>query len=128
MAAFLFMKQARSTIALENIEEVLAAETSPEWATLAGQQQYFTPTELRDYSVSFLRNKSPITVIDPQCGEGALVKGLGGWGTTRYGIDIDNRIEGEDIKLIKGNFKKRSVLIIYTEPSSTAEADCLLLL
>ncbi|EEF58311.1 hypothetical protein [Pedosphaera parvula] len=30
------MKQARSGIALENIEEVLAAETSPEWETLAG--------------------------------------------------------------------------------------------
>ncbi|WP_160164438.1 Hint domain-containing homing endonuclease [Pedosphaera parvula] len=100
------MNQTRSTIALENIEEVLAAETSPKWATLAGQQQYFTPNELRDYCVSHLRTKSPVTVIDPQCGEGALVKGLGGWGTTRYGIDIDNRIEGEDIKLITGNFMK----------------------
>ncbi|EEF58923.1 hypothetical protein [Pedosphaera parvula] len=64
------MKQARSTIALDNIEEVIGTESSAEWATLAGQQQYFTPNHLRDYCVTHLHSTSPATIIDPQCGSG----------------------------------------------------------
>jgi hypothetical protein len=91
MAAFLLpMKEARSTTNLENIEEIIAAESSAEWATLGGQQQYFTPESLTQYCVTHLPHKNPLTVIDPECDEGALVKGVGGWGTIRYGIDIDN--------------------------------------
>jgi SNF2 family DNA or RNA helicase len=106
MAAFLFMKQARSTIALENIEEVIEAESSPEWATLAGQQQYFTPDTLAAYCRQFLPAQNPATVIDPQCGGGGLLKELGGWGTTRYGLDIDNRIEGTGWRFMNTQFMK----------------------
>jgi SNF2 family DNA or RNA helicase len=87
------MNEQRSTIAQENLSEILEAEDSVGHSLFGGAQQYFTPEWLVDRCNSRLPTRQPTTVLDPQCGDGALIK-LGSYGTTRYGIDIDNRLEG----------------------------------
>jgi hypothetical protein len=85
------MKEQRSTTANENIQEVLDAESNAAHATLAGQNQYFTPPWLVDQCNARLPVRTPATVLDPQVGEGALVE-VGEY-SSRYGCDIDNRLD-----------------------------------
>lgn len=99
------MKHARSTIAPENLQEVLDAESSPEYALLKGQQQYTTPSWLADQCAARLPNRSPDTVLDPQCGDGALIN-LGSWSTNKFGIDIDKRVTIPGVNLIICNSVK----------------------
>ena len=96
------MKHARSTIITDNLQEVLDAESTAEHALLGGQQQYLTPAWFVDQCAARLPNKTPETVLDPQCGEGALVN-LGRWSTSKFGFDIDNRVKLPGVKLIIGN-------------------------
>jgi hypothetical protein len=47
-----------------------------------------------------------VSVLDPQCGDGALVKPFSGY-TLKFGIEIDNRVEHvPGVKIIKGNCMK----------------------
>lgn len=95
------MKHARSTTAPENIQEVIDAESSAAYATLGGQQQYCTPDWLADQCSARLPG-SPTTILDPQCGSGAMLN-VGSWGVNKFGIDIDNRIDGTACNLVTGN-------------------------
>lgn len=99
------MKHARSGIVTENIQEILDAGGGKAGALVGFQQQYITPDYLADQCAARLPNPSPRTVLDPQIGEGALVKLGSSWGTDRYGIDIDNRLD-MDASLITGNCVK----------------------
>ena len=99
------MKHARSTIITDNLQEILDAESTAEHALLGGQQQYLTPAWFVDQCAARLPNKTPETVLDPQCGEGALVN-LGRWSTSKFGFDIDNRVTIPGVKLITGNCVK----------------------
>lgn len=102
------LKEARSGVANENIQEMLDAEANPNNLTMTGQAQYLTPPGLADYCTSLLPERSPATVIDPQCGEGALLKACYGWNVTRFGVDIDNRLPelSTQYRAIIGNFVK----------------------
>ena len=90
------MKESRSGIAPQNLQEVLDAESSIGTAVTKGQQQYFTPNWLADQCAARLPNTAPDTAIDPQCGDGALLAPFPA-GTTKFGIDIDNRDSGTGI-------------------------------
>ena len=99
-------KDQRSTIADENLQEFINAATTARGATLAGQQQYTTPTEWAELFTSQLPCQSPSTVLDPQSATGQLLKsGFYGWNNGRYGIEMDKRIkhQGYPGKLITGN-------------------------
>lgn len=86
------MKEMRSGIAPENIDEILEAEDSAKWAVLQGQQQYYTPPELAEKLWKRLPSMDPTTLLDPQMGEGALLKPSYSYRTRKYGFDIDNRL------------------------------------
>ena len=109
------MKHARSTITTDNLQEILDAESTPEHALLGGQQQYTTPDWFVEQCAARLPNKYPDTALDPQCGEGALVN-LGRWGTSKFGIDIDNRVTIPGVKLITGNCVKVGEVIDDVAP------------
>ncbi len=114
-------KEARSGIDMANLQEVLDAESSAGHALLKGQQQYTTPDWLVADCNSVLRRKlgyvTPATVIDPQVGQGALLK-FGGYGTRRFGCDIDNRLDGiEGVDVITGNCVKLFELIAELFPN-----------
>jgi hypothetical protein len=72
---------------------------------LGGQQHHATPACFTDQCGARLPTRDPDTVLDPQCGEGALVN-LGSWRTTKYGIDIDNRLTVPSPTLITYNCVK----------------------
>lgn len=104
-------KQSRSGLTPENLQEVIDAEQSPQWATMAGQQQYLSPDWLAEHCYQLIRkhNRSSymLNVLDPQCGLGGLLVG-DPW-VDRYGIDIDNRIDKTRIpraKILTGNCVK----------------------
>lgn len=106
------MKEGRSSLVPENLQEVLDAEQSAAWATNSGfQQQYFTPIPLAEQFAAKLPNRNPESILDPQCGEGATVVNGYGWRSigSRYGLDMDNRLAGaglHDISLIVANCVK----------------------
>lgn len=117
------IKDARSTIAAENLQEVLDAESSIGTALTKGQQQYVTPDWLADQCNARLPSSTPATVLDPQVGKGALVK-LGGWSTERYGIELDNRISKHDAgvrELITGPCVKAFEIIDDLHPDLVFE-------
>ena len=106
------LKQARSSLPQENIQEILDAGFSDKHETLSGMNQYCTPLpfamECQQHLVkSGLRQ--PATILDPQCADGNLVRCISGPGylTLRFGIDIDNRIpDSAGVNLITGNCQK----------------------
>lgn len=82
--------EARSSVDQSNISEVLDADMSK--GMFGGSQaQYFTPHDLALELANKLPTRSPASAIDPQCGEGALLKPLDQW-NTRMGCELDNRI------------------------------------
>ena len=111
------MKQARSGTASENLQEILDAEaTSIGTALNSGQQQYLTPDWLADQCNARLPNRSPSSVIDPQCGEGALIQVGNSYNIRRFGIDIDNRIKNVAARVLIGNCVKAFDIIDDLHP------------
>lgn len=51
------------------------------------------------------------TIIDLSCGSGALLNGIDDWGSTRYGLDIDNRFTGDGWRHINPSFPKFKELL-----------------
>ena len=88
----------RSTIASQNLDEVLEASASVKAATLAGQQQYSTPLAWASYFAELLPDHYPEAVFDPQCAGGNLFNGFG-YGAAKLGWDIDKRFVDEDIRV-----------------------------
>ena len=88
------VKDARSGLKPENIQEVLDAEKdSAKWATLAGQQQYSTPEWLAIEATNKLPIKQAQTRIDPQCAMGNLINYRQTNWPYSFGIELDNRID-----------------------------------
>jgi len=90
----IIMKEARSGIAQENLQEVLDAEDNAGWTLQGGQNQYLTPEWLaKEWTEKLgrLLGSRCGSALDPQCGDGALVKPCSYSYT--YGIDIDNRLD-----------------------------------
>jgi hypothetical protein len=113
------MNEARSSNVMENLQELIDAETSAGQATLSYAQQYFTPPHLAQEFAARLPVKFPSTVIDPQCGNGNLIANVGGYGCVRFGIDIDNRITSTvaGAKFISANCVKVMELIDDLAPN-----------
>ena len=106
------IKQARSGIASENLQEVLDAAVSAAHATDGGQQQYETPPWLAAGLVSQLVADCPSFVFDPQCASGNLLEAVAY--AESYGWDIDNRFaEQRDrgINRVTGNCVKLSEIL-----------------
>lgn len=93
------MKEVRSGIALDNLQEIIdASATSAKATVLKGQAQYFTPAWFARQMAIMLpgHGYSLSVVFDPQCGEGALLEACSGYNVTTFGCDIDNRFEQPD--------------------------------
>lgn len=99
------MIEQRSTTDQSNLQEELDSTNGNQ---TNGMQQYATPEWLVQECIEKLPNRYPATVIDPQCFEGALLKNVGsGYGTMRYGIELDNRVQHvQGVNLINGNCMK----------------------
>lgn len=96
----------RSGLASENLQEYLDADASKGFA-FGKAEQYFTPYALVQYCQSKQSSLYPSTILDPQCGEGDLLKHLGAIGCYKFGIEMDNRIGSiDDVNLITGNCVK----------------------
>ena len=107
------VKANRSGIDLRNVQEVIDAESSAEWATMQNQQQYFTPGWLVEECNEHLHkfnHYTHITVLDPQCGKGSTLSVPSEY-KHKYGFDIDNRLSLPDVKFIKGNCVKMMDLV-----------------
>ncbi len=88
------IKDARSGIENENIQEVLDAAVSAKHAVQGGQQQYQTPPWLARGLVSQLPFSSLNTAFDPQCAGGNLIRAISA--QHYYGTEIDRRFEDEE--------------------------------
>jgi superfamily II DNA or RNA helicase/predicted RNA methylase len=82
------MKEARSTIRLENLQEILDASSSAGHALRKGQAQYCTPDWMARACVGLLPWSYADAILDMQCGDGALLRAIEG---QRFGLEIDNR-------------------------------------
>ena len=95
------MKENRSTIDVDTIDEQIKAEDSAKWSTLQNTQQYYTPVSLVAKIERYLKGHDllpgyGIRILDPQCGNGNLLR-IGrhkehqGHTGYPYGCDIDKR-------------------------------------
>ena len=81
---------ARSGIAAQNLEAILAASALSAKATAqTGQQQYSTPPEWAAHFATLLPDQVPDAALDPQCAGGNLLRNV--HATYKYGWDIDAR-------------------------------------
>jgi predicted RNA methylase len=88
------MIEARSTTPSENLQEILDAGGSAGQSLFTGQQQYCTPRWFAEQCQRKLGLTRPLTILDPQVGDGALIAlDPGSYGVMRFGVDIDNRLE-----------------------------------
>lgn len=104
------MKQNRSGIDVDTIDEQIRAEDSAKWSTLQNTQQYYTPVWLVEKIERMLRGHELLpqnyygTVIDPQCGNGNLLR-IGKKDTWHpckvFGADIDKRDIDQHFKINK---------------------------
>jgi len=94
------MKQNRSTIDIDTIDEQINAEDSAKWSTLQNTQQYYTPEWLVRKIEAILRGRNLLpgwysSVIDPQCGNGSLLAigkdRIYNLPSYLFGLDIDKR-------------------------------------
>jgi len=100
------VKAARSGMSMENLQEFADAENNTGLSS-GKQEQYFTPIEVANHYQSKLPSNRPITILDPQVGDGALVHCGDQWNVVRYGVEMDNRIETvRRVNLITGNCQK----------------------
>ena len=107
------MKDARSGLINENIQEVVDAAVSAKHALAGFQNQYQTPEWLAKALVTLLPrepysyltgNANCASVVDPQGAGGHLVKAVKGYGKVVF--ELDNRFKKEDdenITRITGN-------------------------
>jgi hypothetical protein len=100
------IKDQRSGISAENLQEIIEAGVSAAHSLQGGAQQYSTPQWLANACRQLITDARPSCVLDPQGAAGNLVNALPD-GVTRYVTDIDNRMGEDDashlIKRIKGN-------------------------
>lgn len=90
------MNQQRSTVSTVNLQALLDAEANPANLLMSGAAQYLTPQVLADYCFRQLPERYPDSAIDPQCGEGSLLRSCSqSYCCSTYGCDIDNRIADE---------------------------------
>lgn len=104
------MKQNRSGIDVDTIDEQISAEDSAKWSTLQNTQQYYTPIWLAEKIERVLRGYQVLprdyygTAIDPQCGNCNLLR-IGKKDTYHpvkvYGADIDKRDVDQPFKVNK---------------------------
>lgn len=99
-------KDTRSGLNPENLQEVLDAGASAKHATLAGQQQYSTPTRFAELFNSLLP-AVPTVAFDPQCAAGNTIRsGMGSW-VRRFGFELDRRYAADktddDVTRVIGN-------------------------
>lgn len=101
------LTESRSTIAPENLDEVLSSEKNVGDALWGGQQQYETPRWFAEKCMAKLPHRTPSTILDPQCAAGNLLS-CSGYGGVKFGIDLDNRLVGSGVaaQLIIGNCVK----------------------
>ncbi|MHB1309613.1 MAG: N-6 DNA methylase, partial [Limisphaerales bacterium] len=90
------MQDQRSSIAPQNIQEILDASASPKAALQTGQQQYRTPKEWARFFAVLLPSDVPEVVFDPQCATGGLFEGFG-YSVRRFGVELDRRIAEVDV-------------------------------
>lgn len=84
------IRDSRSSVSNENIQELIDAAVSPEHALQVNAQQYSTPPWLGRACCALLyEHVSPVTTLDPQCAGGNLLAGMP-FGDL-YGIDLDKR-------------------------------------
>jgi predicted RNA methylase len=101
------IKEQRSGVSQENIQELIDSDESKGMA--AGKmEQYFSPKDLAEWCWDLLPSHSPATVIDPQCGQAALLKNEAySYGTSRFGVELDERIQSiAGVNLITGGCQK----------------------
>lgn len=99
------MKESRSHIQPENLQEHIDADASSVKAIGKFGQQYFTPQWVSEQAQMRLPSRYPKTILDPQVGRGDTIS-TGSWSTTKFGCDVDNRIEVPGIHLVTGNCVK----------------------
>jgi ribosomal protein L18E len=90
------MIESRSTIPLENLQEMLdASAASTRHTLMKGQAQYNTPAWFARQMASMLPRGCAL-VFDPQAGTGNLIDAASGdYGALKFGVDIDRRLAKE---------------------------------
>lgn len=88
------MKETRSSFDAANLQQLFDAASSPQAALRTGQAQYLTPRPWAEHFGRLLPRNAQ-AVLDPQCGDGALLDGYQTWNRTGQfaGVDIDRRVE-----------------------------------
>lgn len=113
------INQARSGIAPENIQDVIDAEVSAKWATLQGQNQYFTPTDkAKEWlaKLTKLAGESWLSsVVDPQYGDGSFANGA--YASTVLGIEIDSRFKHQEDRVLRCNCVKAFEILDDIDPN-----------
>jgi hypothetical protein len=108
------LKQARSGLSLENLQESFDADQN---AANGGMAQYFTPENIAEKYQTLLPARSPVTILDPQCGQGALIRLPGQYGIMRFGCELDSRINYlQGVQLITANCQKVFELVADLYP------------
>src|SRR5436190_6207260 len=104
------MKEARSTLQMESLQELIDAEASASSVLHGFQQQYFTPTWLVDQCHARMIREvpayaRPLSAIDIQAGNGALVDSVGAYSysTHRFAVELDDRCKPQKSHTIHAN-------------------------
>lgn len=111
------IKEGRSTVQPENLQEIIDASVSVKHATLAAQQQYCTPTVWASFFHTLLpRVRTEYVTFDPQCASGNLLatrRNTFSGGST-MGFELDNRFreQRDNVNRIIGKAKQADVLIM----------------
>ena len=98
------IKDARSGISAESLQETIDAAVSATHATLGNLQQYQTPTDFASAMNSLLPG-TPDSVFDPQCAAGQAFTNIDSYHTKLFGFEIDRRyLQVKDrVKRVIGN-------------------------
>ena len=98
------IKDARSGISAESLQETIDAAVSARHATLDNLQQYQTPTDFASAMNSLLPG-TPDSVFDPQCAAGQAFTNIDSYHTKLFGFEIDRRyLQVKDrVKRVIGN-------------------------
>lgn len=101
------IKDSRSGLQSENLQEIVDASVSAKHATLNGSQQYQTPVPFATFLASLLP-AAPDVVFDPQCAAGNLVKSGQSYYAEQFGFELDNRYRdtADGVHRLTGNCVK----------------------